>query len=140
MFNLLKILLVILCILGFSSIESRAEYNAWAPINPQFIGGSPLNGQWLLNKEQATNEYVSDISKKIEELTSRLLDRLDKLTNEITNNLDNLDLTLNFPVIMQVGSANTAVIGLGSGSSGYGLPLSSSRGLLSNFNPSWGME
>lgn len=50
----------------------------WEPINPSFIGGSPLNGSFLLNEAQAQNNTKDDVTKK-----SALQDFNDTLNRQI---------------------------------------------------------
>jgi hypothetical protein len=127
-------LLVMSAVLFVSVSYSQAEFKAWAPISPQFVGGNPLNGQWLLNKEQATNENSDD---RLDKMMDRLIGRIDHMTDTISDRLDNLNLTLDMPIMMQVGSNNTGVIG---NSGGNASPATEHTGALSGFKPSLGME
>lgn len=36
----------------------------WAPVNPSFVGGNPLNGPYLLNSAQAQNDMKEPQSSK----------------------------------------------------------------------------
>lgn len=136
-----KIRMTLVCLAALAAVFfmsvsfSQAEFKAWAPISPQFTGGNPLNGQWLLNKEQATNENTDD---RLDKMMDRLIGRIDHMTDTISERLDNLNLTLEMPIMMQVGSNNTGVIG---DSGGNATPATQQHtGALSGFNPSLGMQ
>jgi curli production assembly/transport component CsgF len=36
----------------------------WAPVNPSFVGGNPLNGPFLLNSAQSQNDFKEPQSSK----------------------------------------------------------------------------
>lgn len=120
-------------------VDSHAEFKSWAPINPQFTGGNPMNGQWLLSKGQATNEFADD---KLEKMMNELTGRIDSLTSSISDNLDNLNLTLSMPTVLQYGANNTGVIG--AGTDALGAPAAASAGAgsgsLGAFKPSLGLQ
>lgn len=132
------ILVTVFCILFFTS-GAAAEFGAWAPINPTFLGGNPFAGQFLLNKAQATNENQEDITHKIEEQMKELTAHIDNMTEQIGNLgsqfTGSLGVEFNLPVMIQSGSGNSGVIGMGTGSQPQ--PGSSLR---PGFNPTSGLE
>lgn len=52
---------VAVCALCLASVNGAAASElVYTPINPSF-GGSPLNGQWLLNSAQAQNRFTESL-------------------------------------------------------------------------------
>ena len=64
---------VCVLLLANANIAAPSEL-VYTPINPSF-GGSPLNGQWLLNQAQAQNkfeeEYERDLMEDFENMLTR---------------------------------------------------------------------
>jgi len=124
-----KILLVALVAVGlFVVSEARADFGPYSFINPSFINGNSFNGQFLLDKAKATNEYQEDPVKRIERMMAKMMDDLKEMLDGLTDTIENLNINFdyNFNYIIQAGSNNTAVL----------LPGS----MLGGFSPSWGFE
>lgn len=106
---------------------ARAELPGFAPINPSFVGGNPLMGQFLLNKAIATREEADppadppgnsgnpgNPASSIGPVIDRMIDRLDRT---LDRNADSLGRALSTPITIQNtgGSGNSPVLVVPSG-------------------------
>jgi len=102
---------------------ARAELPGFAPINPSFVGGNPLMGQFLLNKAIATREEADppadppgnsgnpsgNPASSIGPVIDRMMERLDRT---LSNSSDSLGRALSTPINIQNvgGSGNSPVL------------------------------
>jgi len=77
--TVISLVLAIFFTIAFSGIGLATEI-IWAPINPSFVGGNPLNGTYLLYKAQAQDNNKDSGS---EDNTSRLDNFQENLNNSI---------------------------------------------------------
>lgn len=122
-----KVKVAVFCLALLSAViltapTSRAEFKVWAPINPQFIGGNPLNGPWMLRKAELTNEHdpafdddpsdnpgnPGNPAPDIGPVMDRFLDSLDRI---LGNSARSVERAISTPINLQLtgGTGNTSV-------------------------------
>jgi curli production assembly/transport component CsgF len=67
-------------LLMLSAMSAQATELTWAPVNPSFVGGDPLNGSYLLN-----SALSQDNNKDPASITST--NRLDDFTNNLNSSI-----------------------------------------------------
>ncbi len=83
--------IIVLMATALITVGANAASLVYTPVNPSF-GGSPLNGNMLLNKAEAQNDYVDpdliDEANALEDFNDRLQRALlTRLTRAVTSSI-----------------------------------------------------
>ncbi|HHT9120152.1 MAG TPA: curli assembly protein CsgF [Candidatus Hypogeohydataceae bacterium YC41] len=105
------VFIIVLSSIIITTSSIRAEFPIFAPINPTFLGGNPLNGPFLLNKAITTNEFnnVNDGKDSTSPDLSPLIGALNRMGERLAQDLGG-NLSVSSPSLFQGGNNNFGIM------------------------------